>query len=361
MTVTTKSSPPLSQPPLGFSSQGSVVPPQPKRTPTETIKSKAWLHFVAGGVGGMTGAIVTSPLDVVKTRLQSEYYKNRLNKTRIQIPVIKHFVDTGQILCQIYRVEGWRAYFKGLGPNLVGVIPARAIHFFAYGNGKRIITELNGGAETSLVHTSAAILAGITTSTITNPIWLIKTRMQLQSSNKANSLFPVAKYRNSFDCVLQVIREEGIRGLYKGLSASYLGTTESTMQWVIYESLKTKLAERRKKNQTVTLGVNSMMREGTNYWHLWLDNFIAAGTAKLLAACVTYPHEVIRTRLRQPPEPNGKLKYTSIIQCVRTVAHEEGLTALYGGLSAHLMRVVPNAAIMFFCYEFILYYGNQWS
>ncbi|CAG8557635.1 5331_t:CDS:2 [Paraglomus brasilianum] len=360
MTATTTSSPPLSQPPLGFSSQGNVVPPQPKRTPTETVRSKAWLHFVAGGVGGMMGAIVTSPLDVVKTRLQSEYYKNRLSKTRIQIPVIKHFVDTGQILCQIYRVEGCRAYFKGLGPNLVGVIPARAIHFFAYGNGKRIITELNGGVETALVHTSAAILAGITTSTITNPIWLIKTRMQLQSNN-ANSLFPVMKYRNSFDCVLRVIHEEGVRGLYKGLSASYLGTAESTMQWVIYESLKAKLAERRKRNQKVALDVNSMTRKGTNYWHCWLDNFIAAGTAKLLAACVTYPHEVIRTRLRQPPEPDGKLKYTGIIQCVRTVAREEGLVALYGGLSAHLMRVVPNAAIMFFCYEFILNYGSQRS
>jgi len=49
MTATTTSSPPLSQPPLGFSSQGNVVPPQPKRTPTETVRSKAWLHFVAGG------------------------------------------------------------------------------------------------------------------------------------------------------------------------------------------------------------------------------------------------------------------------------------------------------------------------
>ena len=71
--------------------------------------------------------------------------------------------------------------------------------------------------------------------------------------------------------------------------------------------------------------------------------------------------QVIRTRLRQPPEPDGKLKYTGIIQCVRTVAREEGLVALYGGLSAHLMRVVPNAAIMFFCYEFILNYGSQRS
>ena len=73
-----------------------------------------------------------------------------------------------------------------------------------------------------------------------------------------------------------------------------------------------------------------------------------------MAACLTYPHEVLRTRLRQPAE-NGVLKYTGLTQCLRTVLKEEGVGALYGGMTAHLLRVVPNAAIMFFCYEFIVY------
>jgi solute carrier family 25 protein 33/36 len=78
-----------------------------------------------------------------------------------------------------------------------------------------------------------------------------------------------------------------------------------------------------------------------------------------VAACVAYPHEVIRTRLREPIPENGIVKYTGLWQTLKLVAREEGMASLYGGMSAHLMRVVPNAAIMFFCYEAILHHFSQ--
>ncbi|CAG8504788.1 9912_t:CDS:10 [Ambispora gerdemannii] len=309
--------------------------------------SKAWLHLVAGGAGGMAGAIVTCPLDV------SSYYSkiglNQVTKPPSTIPILGKFIDTGRLLGTIYRVEGWQALFKGLGPNLVGVVPARAITFFTYGNGKRILTDLNGGKETATVHTLAAALAGITTSTVTNPIWLVKTRMQLQPST-GQLLFPVKKYRNSVDCLITVVKEEGIKGLYKGLSAA-----ETTTQWVTYEYLKATLSQRRKGQQKVESDDVQTLVRSKDYWHL-MDNLLAAGSAKLFAAGLTYPHEVVRTRLRQLP--NEKVKYTGLIQCAKTIIRDEGLMAMYGGLTAHLMRVVPNAAIMFFCYELILHYAG---
>ena len=85
----------------------------------------------------------------------------------------------------IYREESSRALFKGLGPTLVGVVPARSINFFTYGNGKRIIADnFNDGRENSWVHLSAAALAGIVTGTATNPIWVVKTRLQLVQGDK---------------------------------------------------------------------------------------------------------------------------------------------------------------------------------
>lgn len=47
-------------------------------------------------------------------------------------------------------------------------------------------------------------------------------------------------------------------------------------------------------------------------------------------------------------------KYTGLFQCFRVVWIEEGLMGLYGGLTPHLMRTVPSAAIMFGMYEGIL-------
>lgn len=152
------------------------------------------------------------------------------------------------------------------------------------------------------------------------------------------------------------MREEGVRGFYKGLSASYLGVTEGTIQWVLYERLK-KL---------------SAGTEGRGGMQQWLGMLGSAGTAKCVASLITYPHEVlacftspspiltdfqvIRTRLRQP-SVNGVMKYTGLLQTLRLVIAEEGARSLYGGLSAHLMRVVPNAAVMYSIYEGVLYWG----
>ncbi|KAF8470241.1 mitochondrial carrier domain-containing protein [Kalaharituber pfeilii] len=309
----------------------------------------------------MTAALFTAPLDVVKTRLQSDFYRAQLQAKReaagllfqkqgLMSQGLRHFGETFQILGEVYKVEGWRALFKGLGPNLSGVVPARSINFFTYGNGKKIIAEYfnHGRQDATWVHLSAAVCAGIVTSTATNPIWLVKTRLQLDKE-VAGAKGKTRKYKNSLDCVIKVIREEGFRGLYRGLSASYLGVSESTLQWVLYEKMKSYIA--RREERRVASG-----REATSWDSFidWSGKLGAAGSAKLFAAVITYPHEVVRTRLRQRPMEGGKLKYTGLIQCFRTIWMEEGLVSMYGGLSPHLLRVVPSAAIMFGMYEVIL-------
>jgi hypothetical protein len=249
----------------------------------------------------MTAATLTAPLDVLKTRLQSDFYQAQLAQSRLSkgisphahlSPVrsgLLHFRETFQILGSVHRVEGWRALFKGLGPNLIGVVPARSINFFVVGNGKRIIADYgNNGEESAWVVLCAAALAGIVTSTVTNPIWLIKTRLQLDKNivEKTGGV-AVRRYRNSWDCIKQVVRQEGIRGLYKGMSASYLGVTESTLQWVLYEQMKKSLAKR--EERIVLSG------RPKNLWDRtveWTGNVGAAGGAKLVAALATYPHEV---------------------------------------------------------------------
>ncbi|KAF9582893.1 hypothetical protein BGW38_010620, partial [Lunasporangiospora selenospora] len=272
----------------------TVAPVQKKFTGIQF----SWVHFLAGGTGGMAGALVTSPLDVIKTRLQSTMY--RTSKDIVTIPrtgiasVLGHVKDTCLLLGHIYSKEGPRALYKGLGPNLVGVIPARAINFAAYGNGKKFYAELNHGKESTLVHLSAAATAGVVTATMTNPIWLVKTRMQLQIEG-------VRQYKNSVDCIYQILKNEGIRGMYRGLSASYLGVAEGTIQWVIYEQLKNSLAQRRALRADFD---NTSMKVGGKHIDEWAEFLGAAGVAKFIASAFTYPHEVLRTRLRQVPVGN---------------------------------------------------------
>jgi solute carrier family 25, member 33/36 len=61
----------------------------------------------------------------------------------------------------------------------------------------------------------------------------------------------------------------------------------------------------------------------------------------------------LRTRLREQRAvvPGAPHKYTGLLQALKLIAKEEGVAGLYGGMSTHLLRVVPNAAIMFWTYE----------
>jgi solute carrier family 25, member 33/36 len=182
----------------------------------------------------------------------------------------------------IYTQESPRALFKGLGPTLVGVIPARSINFFTYGNGKQIIANnFNHGEENAYIHLSAAAIAGICTGSATNPIWVVKTRLQLEQSqhNLPSTSAAPARERvlgNSVAVIRRIAREEGLRGFYKGLSASYLGVTEGTIQWTLYEQLK-RLSAR---------------TQGKGGWQEWAGMVGSAGTAKCVASLITYPHEV---------------------------------------------------------------------
>lgn len=291
---------------------------EPKEDQGKKRKTAGWRHFVAGGVGGMTGAIVTSPFDVVKTRLQSDLFREASHpappKTNflphrlthaLPIPngrptgargLLWNFVETSQMIRNIYVQEGPRALFKGLGPTLVGVVPARAINFSTYAQSKTFLaghfpqlaaegavtgTDGVSAAEASpYIHLSAATIAGITTATVTNPIWVVKTRLQLDARHKENQEQALSRQRAAagagagagsgsrstlaatasqirsyskkavalekptavgrkmlpaFSMTIDIMKKEGLPGLYKGLSASYLGVTEGVIQWVLYE------------------------------------------------------------------------------------------------------------------------------
>lgn len=318
----------------------------------------------------MTSATLTCPLDVLKTRLQSDFYQAQLRALHANKAPPKnaflaapraaftHLSETLLMLKSIYTHEGFRALFRGLGANLIGVVPARSINFFVYGNGKRILNDHFNPQNLEnpwSIHLGAAAIAGVATGTATNPIWVIKTRLQLDKSNASNDPSRGRQYKNSWDCVKQTVRHEGIRGLYRGLSASYLGVTESTLQWVLYERMKLSLARREARRLANPKHQPSFIDQAEEFG----GKFTAAAVAKFFAAVVTYPHEVVRTRLRQAPTMSvdgrrPQMKYTGLIQCFTTVWKEEGMVGLYGGMTPHLLRVVPSAAIMFGVYEVTL-------
>ncbi|XP_038867367.1 solute carrier family 25 member 33 [Salvelinus namaycush] len=303
------------------------------------------LHLFAGGCSGTVGAIVTCPLEVLKTRLQSSGITLRpvfqvqlgtLNGTGVIRPGSGTITPPGllQVLRSILEKEGPRSLFRGLGPNLVGVAPSRAIYFAAYKKSKETFNGVfvpNSG----VVHMSSAGFAAFVTNSLMNPVWMVKTRMQLERKARGE------KKTNALQCARYVYKTEGMRGFYRGLTASYAGISETMICFLIYETLKKRLNEARFASP------NSETEKGP--WD-FLGLMMAAAFAKGCASCIAYPHEVIRTRLREEGS-----KYQYFFQTARLVAVEEGYTAFYRGLIPQLIRQIPNTAIVLSTYELIVH------
>ena len=98
------------------------------------IMQNAWHHLLAGGVGGMMGAVVTSPLEVVKTRFQSSGGQS-LNLTVSSTRSVSTAAGAGEGLVRYSRIwstlshivmeEGVAGLFKGLGPTLLGKVSCK--------------------------------------------------------------------------------------------------------------------------------------------------------------------------------------------------------------------------------------------
>jgi solute carrier family 25 protein 33/36 len=128
---------------------------------------------------------------------------------------------------------------------------------------------------------------GIATKTCTNPLWVIKTWLQLDKDWFGLQLNGITRmYKNSWDCVAKIIYSEGLRGLYRGLALSYLGVTEFALQWVLYEHIKATLGIGRERKELIGRGYAKH-----NVSFNWVGELGAGGALKLIAAAIAYPHE----------------------------------------------------------------------
>jgi solute carrier family 25 protein 33/36 len=293
----------------------------------------AWVHLLGGGAGGLLGALVTSPLEVMKTRLQASRNNNALRSD------FQFGLGTIRGLGTMWSQEGFFGLYRGLGAHFVGVVPSRGVHFLVYGNVKNYL-ETKFAPSTAWVPTVASCAAGATVVTITQPIWYIKTLLQLQTVQASETL-----YSGFWDVAKRTVQTEGWRGLYKGLSASYLGVFETMLQFTVYENIKNRrLASKKSKSLAETASISGS------------ETAAISALSKLIASAITYPHEVIRTRLREQKDR----KYKNAIHGLKVLAQEEGRRGLYSGMGSHLLRVVPNAAITLFTYESILSWTSKY-
>ncbi|KAL0441249.1 UNVERIFIED_CONTAM: putative mitochondrial adenine nucleotide transporter BTL1 [Sesamum radiatum] len=194
--------------------------------------SLSWLSpvAVAGAAAGIVSTLVCHPLEVLKDRLtvSPELYPN------LSIAVHK-----------IYKDGGIRALYSGLSPTLIGMLPYSTCYYFMYETMKKSYClakkkESLTRAELLLV----GALSGLTASTISFPLEVARKRLMVGAlQGKCPPHMAAA--------LSEVVREEGLRGLYRGWVASCLKVMPSSgITWMFYEAWKEiLLAERPRSRQ----------------------------------------------------------------------------------------------------------------
>jgi solute carrier family 25 protein 43 len=170
-------------------------------------------------------------------------------------------------------------------------------------------------------------IAGVASRTITSPLDVVKILAQVGTKDTRQG------FLKSFG---NIYKNEGLKGFWKGNGIACIRLFPyNAVQFATFTKLKVILAD---PNTGKISPLNSLL---------------AGSVGGISATVVTYPTDMVKTRLTVAHADPSKSKYKSILHCFKVVAQEEGMMAFYKGLSTSIIGVIPFAGGTFMSYEIL--------
>ena len=292
--------------------------------------SSFYVDFLAGGLSGCVAKTMSAPIDRVKLLLQTQ---------KVNPAVTTRYLGTWDCIKRVYAEQGLVSFWRGNVANLMRYFPNQALSF-SFKDKFRSLMKLERNSNHSYVvfgNLFASGAAGGSALFVLYPLDMARTRLAAD----VGSSLPERRYSGTVHCLRSIYAENGVRGLYTGMSVSitgvvifralFMGGYDVAKQFAEFDRLETPVWKKLAIAQMVTL---------------------TAGT-------LCYPIDTVRRRVMMQAKEearnmSGALSgvaestpvYRNGFHAFARIMKEEGIRGLYSGLSANLIRGVSGSVLL---------------
>lgn len=228
----------------------------------------------------------------------------------------------------VYWEGGVMRFYRGMLPEMTSMVPKNSAMYGTYDFTKELL-EPKLGSGVAVEWLSAAAASGPEALTVT-PFQVVKVRLQAKEH--------LARYRGTAHVLTTILREEGFLMLYIGLSVTFFrnlvwnGVYFPTM-FLVKKHIMPETESGSARASMVTLGSG-----------------FCGGT---FATCFNAPLDVAKSRIQALVKGQPQ-KYTSTLQTLLLIKHEEGVGALYKGFKPKVLRMGIGGGVAMAVYELVL-------
>ena len=314
---------------FGFNDNGQTPEDMTMKEWTITQTTQFLLSSIAGGFG----IFMVYPLDLIKTRM--------MNQRAPTSPGARLYQTSLDCFQKVIRYEGIQGLYRGLLPPLLAAGPEKFVKFTLNDMLRGVLSEDDGLSSSKtqwLTEIVSGGCAGACQLLVTNPLEMVKIRMQMQGETAKifqDKGFKVPKGLGlHYMSFTEIIRDFGASGLYKGAAACLMRDIPfGAIYFPAYAACMDYFV-----NREGSMGASS-------------SNILLSGTlAAVPASLLTNPMDLVKTRIQVANRP-GEEVYSGIGDCIRKIHQTEGPAAFFKGSVPRVARIAPQFGLSLFAYE----------
>lgn len=270
-----------------------------------------FVHAASGSAASLVAVLAVFPFLTVLQRKQLDDFKT-----------VRH-LNSLEIIQYILKKEGVSSLYRGLISVMQSSCISNFVYFYVFHLLKSFKPRDAQSASADLI---LGIIAGCVNVLLTTPFWVTNTRL------KMNGIKTTLPYDDLFSGIKYIAENEGIAELWSGTQASLLLSINPAIQFSVYEGIKRYLTK-----------LYGQEKPSVVYF------FFLGALSKLVSTFITYPLQLVQTKLRHGNKENRQEIGT--LEMLVQILKAKGIKGLYCGLEAKIWQTILTAALMFAAYE----------